>query len=445
MAPRRTRAHGRPHDPAETVGKVLAEKRDVLLRVHRHRLQREDLEDCLSQAALELIGRVRGNDLHDERHIANALEQKFLSRVMDRQRAVGGRSAIVAATHDALRLDVGHADGEDRQLDIAGPDGDPSDAVVSREELERLHEVAAELTADQRLVLACQVSLGMECAEFCERFGWSAEKFRKVAQRARARLRTLVAEYERGERCLRLDADVVAYAAHAASAQQVALVRQHLANCAGCAALVRDLRLTSDRVAALLPVPVLAKATAVGAGALGAKVAGAWRALTSYLASGPSTASGGSVGGGLAGVTKAAIAALCVVGAVGAGEWALPGHAPDRRGPAARQPGAAAPRPLATEPAVRLTEPTSRPVSTRVVSESRAQRRRTKTRRAVPAAVRQQRPARRSGQATVPEMTAPRAASADRRPKSNAAATTRSARTTAPSDQADARGEFSVE
>ena len=41
-------------DPAEAVARVSAAKRDVLLRVHRHRLGFEDLEDCFSQATLEL-------------------------------------------------------------------------------------------------------------------------------------------------------------------------------------------------------------------------------------------------------------------------------------------------------------------------------------------------------------------------------------------------------
>jgi hypothetical protein len=36
----------------------------------------------------------------------------------------------------------------------------------------------------------------MECVEFCRRFGWSKEKYRKVAQRARARLRELLASEE---------------------------------------------------------------------------------------------------------------------------------------------------------------------------------------------------------------------------------------------------------
>jgi hypothetical protein len=48
-------------DPAELVGRVSAAKRDVLLRVHRHRLGFEDLEDCFSQATLELVTRAHAS------------------------------------------------------------------------------------------------------------------------------------------------------------------------------------------------------------------------------------------------------------------------------------------------------------------------------------------------------------------------------------------------
>jgi hypothetical protein len=34
----------------------------------------------------------------------------------------------------------------------------------------------------------------MDAEEFCRRFGWSREKYRKVAQRGRARLRRLAEE-----------------------------------------------------------------------------------------------------------------------------------------------------------------------------------------------------------------------------------------------------------
>lgn len=46
---------GRAEDPAEAVALVACAKREVLLRVHRYRLRREDLEDCYSQATLELV------------------------------------------------------------------------------------------------------------------------------------------------------------------------------------------------------------------------------------------------------------------------------------------------------------------------------------------------------------------------------------------------------
>jgi hypothetical protein len=46
-------------DAAEEVAIVARAKRDVLLRAHRFRLRREDLEDCYSQATLELVAHVR--------------------------------------------------------------------------------------------------------------------------------------------------------------------------------------------------------------------------------------------------------------------------------------------------------------------------------------------------------------------------------------------------
>jgi DNA-directed RNA polymerase specialized sigma24 family protein len=64
-----------------------------------------------------------------------------------------------------------------------------------RHDLARLERLAREhLTRDQRLVLAWQVGLPLlSTREFCRRFGWSQEKYRKVAQRARTRLRALMA------------------------------------------------------------------------------------------------------------------------------------------------------------------------------------------------------------------------------------------------------------
>jgi DNA-directed RNA polymerase specialized sigma24 family protein len=300
-------------DPVEAVARVAVARRDRLLRVHRRRLRWEDLEDCYSQATLELVARAQRDPFASPEHIVNALEQKFSSRIDDRRRAIGGRSPIEMAMARALPVDGpdgGAGELEDRGAEVVRQ-------VADRLEVSRLREVAAELTDDQRLVLACQISLGMDCAEFCRRFGWSAEKFRKVAQRARGRLRALVAEYQVGGRCRRLEPELLAYAARAASAEQAERATAHLANCTACASHLRSLDRASRQVAAVLPAPALA-AQVGGLAKLGGLVLGARRVFGS-LGRGASPAGAGLAGGSAAGAgaLKLGVAAACLAGAAG--------------------------------------------------------------------------------------------------------------------------------
>jgi DNA-directed RNA polymerase specialized sigma24 family protein len=178
-------------DPAEDVALVIAARRGLLLHAHRHRLRREDLEDCYSQASLELVVQARtGRVFHSRRHVENAVEQRFLSRIQDRRRALGGRSPMQAAFERASPIGEQH-------LEIADARSEPEQLVMLRQQLRRLEQLARELTDDQRLVIAWQLGENGR-AEFCERFGWSPEKYRKVAQRARARLRELMTLDEAG-------------------------------------------------------------------------------------------------------------------------------------------------------------------------------------------------------------------------------------------------------
>src|SRR5262252_4446726 len=81
-------------DPAEEVARVAAARRPRLLRLYRRRLRPEDLEDCYSQATLELLVRSRSGPFFASReHLGNLLELRFKSRIDDRRRAVEGRSA----------------------------------------------------------------------------------------------------------------------------------------------------------------------------------------------------------------------------------------------------------------------------------------------------------------------------------------------------------------
>jgi DNA-directed RNA polymerase specialized sigma24 family protein len=161
-----------------------------MLRVHRHRLRREDLEDCYSQATLELIVHVKaGGSFAGRRHIANALELRFVSRARDRRRALSGRSPIQAALEQAETLAAAVGEG----VEIVDRGAAVDAQVILRDELRRLAQTTRMLSADQRLVLASQLG-GETCAQLCGRCGWSREKYRKVAQRARARLQALMGE-----------------------------------------------------------------------------------------------------------------------------------------------------------------------------------------------------------------------------------------------------------
>ena len=178
----------------EVLAQVAHAKREILLRVHRHRLRREDLEDCYSQATLELLAHTaRGGRFSSRAHAANALEQRFLSRIHDRRRALSGRSPMQTAIETALPLDC----FEPEQPELVDRRAELETLVLLREELRRVESLASELTPDQQLILACQVGMQMGRAEFCRRYGWTPEKYRKVAQRARTRLRQLLAQGDR--------------------------------------------------------------------------------------------------------------------------------------------------------------------------------------------------------------------------------------------------------
>ncbi len=177
-------------DPTELLAAVVRAKREVLLRAHHHRLRRDDLEDCYGQATFELLRCMqRGGHFVDREHIANVLEQRFLSRVRDELRATRGRSAERTAHEGALAHPVGTGAG----IDVEDLHADVHERVARTLELEQVVRVAHRLSSEQRLVLASQVH-GVGCAELCRHTGWSAEKYRKVAQRGRARLRELTAE-----------------------------------------------------------------------------------------------------------------------------------------------------------------------------------------------------------------------------------------------------------
>jgi len=169
----------------DLVADAASSQRDLLLRVYRHRLPKQDLEDCLQQATLELVIQARrGRIPADRRFIESALQNKFKSRIIDVHRAIGGRSPAAAANARSVSID--------RLADQLPSSQDTAQQVIVSDELRRITGVLSQLTPDQRLVIASQTFGRDTPAEFCERHGWGLEKYRKVAQRGRARLERLL-------------------------------------------------------------------------------------------------------------------------------------------------------------------------------------------------------------------------------------------------------------
>lgn len=172
---------------------MATEKRELLLQSNRYRLRREDLEDCFSQATLELVAHARrGGGFANRAHLGNVLELRFQSRIRDRRRALAGRSPAAAALEAAMSL--GGTGNE--EIALIDRRAELERLVILRDDLRRVQSLARKLTPDQRLVLASQLSRQTECRDFCSQFGWTPEKYRKVAQRARAKLKLLMAAEE---------------------------------------------------------------------------------------------------------------------------------------------------------------------------------------------------------------------------------------------------------
>jgi DNA-directed RNA polymerase specialized sigma24 family protein len=175
----------RPKRVAELVAREALSLRPVLIHVHGHAASREDLEDLFSQAILELLTRARRDPtLTTPAHVRNALRQKFASRLLDHRRALAGRSAAAAASARACPLEL--------VADLLPGGRDTVGEVLVREQIREVTHAIRHLTPDQRTVLLSQMG-GEPAGECCHRTGWTVEKYRKVAQRARARLRGLPA------------------------------------------------------------------------------------------------------------------------------------------------------------------------------------------------------------------------------------------------------------
>jgi RNA polymerase sigma factor (sigma-70 family) len=216
---------------------VLRANADSLLRVaRRHSLCGDDAQDAY-QRGVEIFLRHAATLEADDAH-------KWLHTVVKHEamRVRAQRSRVVG--------------GEDVDFDGQEAGGVPTadEQVDSFDMLTRSAEALQRLKPNELRALWLKAQ-GHSYQEIAEINGWTYTKVNRCLTEGRRSFLDRYAEIGSGAECRRWEPVLSAMADGEASAKQLAGVRPHLRNCPACRAHVRDLRETTRRVAALLPVP----------------------------------------------------------------------------------------------------------------------------------------------------------------------------------------------
>lgn len=295
-------------------------------------------EAARKRAAVEMIARHEHSMRRTARRYSLGAEdaedtyQRALEIVLTKAPTTDPRELIrwthTVIKHEALAV----RRGRERLLGrpIAGEEGEvpdrvaliPADVASPAERAERREEIArsreglktlkpAELRA---LTLLAE---GYSYAEIGELTGFSRTKINRCLAEGRERFRSFLARSEDGSRCRELQPLLSAFCDGEASAEETAVLREHLRVCGACRSTLRAYRATPRAVAALAPgLPAsrsLFERVHEVLAELGSRLPGTSSGAESASAH---LAAGGASGAGMAGLAKALT--LCVATAGGA-------------------------------------------------------------------------------------------------------------------------------
>jgi RNA polymerase sigma factor (sigma-70 family) len=236
-APRRS-----PEEAERLVLQLIAAHADSLLRMaRRYSLCADDAQDAY-QRGLEILIRHAGR--------------------LDADRAAGWLHTVVK--HEALAVNRSRRElvgGEAVDLDALEVRTAPSpeERVIGFERVARSAEALQRLKPQEVRALWLK-AMGNSYQEICETTGWSYTKVNRCLAEGRKSFLARYAGIETGQECQRWAPVLSAMVDGEASAEQLTQLRPHLRNCAGCRAMVRELRGSNAPLVALFPLGGLAAA-----------------------------------------------------------------------------------------------------------------------------------------------------------------------------------------
>lgn len=369
---RRKAGDARPEPPEGAVKRAAARRRAAieLVALHsnalkqtarRYSLCREDAEDAHQRAMEILLTKAPTDQPHELiRWTQTVVKHEALAIRSHRERLLGG----VPAT----------AEGQaDDWIALIPASGDGPDVRAERSELIARSREALRTLKPAELRALTLLAQGYSYAEIGRITRFSYTKVNRCISEGREQFRKMLASSEDGSRCEEMRLTLSAFCDGEASAEDAAIVREHLRACAGCRATVRAYRAAPGAAAALAPaLPIsasLLERAQEGFSGLLSRVRDHAR-LDDPGATQMATAGGGQ-GLGLAGSAKALIAcagtagaaAACVVSGVVPLQVDL---SPQRAKAPSIQRSAAVSRPVrasqpAPQPKVRQQEPKPQP------------------------------------------------------------------------------------
>lgn len=227
-------SHGQTLHRHDRVLAVVQENAASLLRLaRRHSLCADDAQDAY-QRALEI----------------------YLRRADDVEEATAASWLRTVVKHEAMAIREARQKvlpGEEIDFDAyESAAEDVSDRAVSFDRLTRAAEALQQCKSDEVTALALKTE-GHSYNEICRLTGWSYTKVNRVITEGRARFLKTYAAIESGDECEKWTPLLSAIVDGEASPDDMAAVRPHLRNCAGCRATLRELHESQPVLHAVLP------------------------------------------------------------------------------------------------------------------------------------------------------------------------------------------------
>jgi DNA-directed RNA polymerase specialized sigma24 family protein len=298
---------------------MAGQRESVLARAERAypRIPRADLEDLLADAELALLAR---GGIADAGHLGGATWTGLEFRA-----GHWFRRSARAGTLDEQQL-----------AELADPGGAIEDEALDRDERRLLADLLADLTPAEADVIKLRAGEELSRGRAARTLGIAVPELRRLERSGWSKISATALVARAGRLCAKRKVAIAAFAEGTSDEQLAEAARRHLAHCAACRReFAAERERTRRRIAALLPLPLLAGAKHDLLGLLGLGGARAGAKASAPLRAGLSSAA-----------QVASVGALVVGGGVAAIAVSKGGHAA-RSVPAIFQPGRGAAPPAA--------------------------------------------------------------------------------------------------